>query len=61
MSSNLTRVKPMTYTVDTCHYLAWCLALIEYDKDLLTQRQDNVTVWDVVTVAWFLTPCEAEL
>ena len=22
------RVKPMTYKINTCHYIAWCLALL---------------------------------
>ena len=27
--------KPMTYRIDTCPYLAWCLALLEWGKDCL--------------------------
>ena len=42
------RVKPMTYKCYTCLFLAWQLALIEYDKDCLVQCQDNVTEWDIV-------------
>ena len=54
-SSNPSRVKLMTYEIDTCRYLAWHLALIGYDKDWLAQNQDNVTEWDIgviVPVAW---------
>ena len=31
------RVKPMTYKINTCCYLAWRSALIGYDKDWLAQ------------------------
>ena len=47
MSSNPSRVKPMTYKIDTCYYLAWYLALIVWDKDWLAQYQDNMTDWDI--------------
>ena len=43
----LGQVKPVTYKVDTCHFLAWCLALIGYGKDWLAQCQDNGTEWDI--------------
>ena len=43
-SSNPSRVKPVTYQIDTCGYLAWRLALIGYEKDWLAQCQDSVTV-----------------
>ena len=42
-SSNQNQVKPMTYQIDTCRHLAWCLVLIGYDKARLTQDQDNMT------------------
>ena len=32
----------MAYKIDTCHFLAWLLALIGLGKDLLAQCQDNV-------------------
>ena len=41
-SLRLGRVKPMTYKIDTYHYLAWHSALIEYGKNWLAQYQDNV-------------------
>ena len=37
------RVKPLTYKIDTCHFLAWLLLLIGYGNDWLTECQDNVT------------------
>ena len=43
------RVKPMTYQIDTCYFLAWCSALIGLGKDWLAQCWDNVIEW-----AWFL-------
>ena len=49
-SSILGQVKPMTYKIDTCHYLAWCSALIGYGKDWLTQCQNNAIEWD--TGSW---------
>ena len=41
---NLSRVKPITYKIDTCCYLAWRSALIGYDKDWFVQYHNNVTV-----------------
>ena len=32
------RVKPMTYKIYTCHFLAWL-------SDWLAQRQDNASEW----------------
>ena len=46
-SSNPVQVKPMTYKIDTFYYLAWHLALLELDKDLLAQQQDNVSKWEI--------------
>ena len=46
-SFNLSQVKPMTYKIDTCHFLAWCLVLIGWGKDWLAQYQKNVTEWDI--------------
>ena len=37
------RVKPMTYKVDTCRFLARCSALLGQGKDWLAQYQYNVT------------------
>ena len=37
----------MTYKIDTCHYLAWRLALIGWGMDWLGQDQDNVTEWEI--------------
>ena len=43
-------VKPITYQIYTCHFLAWCFALIGYGKGWLAQYQKNVTEWDIM--AW---------
>ena len=43
-SSTLSSVKPMTYQLDACCYLAWCSAIIGQIKDWFKQYQDNVTV-----------------
>ena len=51
-SSNPSRVKPVTYKIDTCHYLAWRLVLIGYDNDWLVQYKDNVTEWDTGLLCW---------
>ena len=48
----LSRVKPMTYNIDTCHFLAWREALLGYGKDWLGQCQDNVTEWDIGQWYW---------
>ena len=36
------RVRAMTYQIDTCRFLAWISALIGSRKDWLAQCQDNV-------------------
>ena len=41
------RVKPMTYQIDACRFLASCSALLREGKDLLASCQDNVTEWDI--------------
>ena len=41
------RVKLMTYKIDTCRFLSWRSALIGQGKDLLAQYQDNVTEWEI--------------
>ena len=41
------RVKPMTYQIKTCRFIAWRLTLIEYGKDWLVRSQDNVTERDI--------------
>ena len=46
MGSNHDRVKPMTYKIDDCHFLAMCLALLGEGKDCLAHCQDNVIEWD---------------
>ena len=46
-SSVASRVKSMTYKINTFHFLAWCLALIGYGKDWLVQCQDNMAEWDI--------------
>ena len=48
------RVKPMTFKIDTCHFLAYRLALIGWNKDSLAQCQDNVTQWDIGS--WYERP-----
>ena len=42
-SSSPGRVKPMTYQIGTCQYLAWYPALLGYGKNWLSQYQVNVT------------------
>ena len=39
-------VGEMTYLIETCHFLAWCLALLEYGNDWLDQSQKGMPVWD---------------
>ena len=41
------RVKPQTYEIDTCRFLAWRSVLLEQGKDWLSQYQDNETEWDI--------------
>ena len=53
-SLNPSRVKPMTYQIETCHYRAWCFALIGFDKDWFAQYQDNVTASGACQ--WFSFP-----
>ena len=43
---NHCRVKPMIYQIETCRFLARCLASLGYDNDWLAQYKDNVTEWD---------------
>ena len=40
-------IKPMTYTIYTCRFLAWCMAFIGHGNDWLVQCQDNVTEWAI--------------
>ena len=40
-------VKPMTYKIDTCRFLAGRLALIGYGEDWLAQCQNNVCDGDI--------------
>ena len=42
---NRGRVKPTTYKIDTCRYVAWHSALLGGGKDWLAHYQDNVTGW----------------
>ena len=37
----------MTYTMYTCHFLAWHWPFIGKGKDWFTQCQDDVTEWDI--------------
>ena len=37
----------MTYEIDTCRFLAMCLALLGKRKDWLAQCQDNETEWGI--------------
>ena len=50
-SSTCIRVKPMTYKIDTCHYLVCYLSLIGSGNGWLVvhcvQYHDNVTLWDI--------------
>ena len=48
------RVKPITYQIYTCPFLARHSTLLEYGKDWLAQCQDNVTEWDIG--AWYQQP-----
>ena len=46
----------MTHQIDTCRFLARCLALLGQGNDWLAQCHDSVTEWDVqvmVLMAWF--------
>ena len=54
-SLNPSWVKPMTFKVDTSQYLAWCSALMRYDKDRLARYRSNVTVCDMRS--WLLYVC----
>ena len=44
-------VKPITYIINDCNFLAWHSVLIGYAKNWLAQCQDNVTEWGMVLVA----------
>ena len=46
-SSNLGRVKPITYQIELFHLLALRSTLIELGKEWLAQYQDKVTEWDI--------------
>ena len=35
------------FSIDTCRFLVWCLALLGYGEDWLDQCQDNMTEWCV--------------
>ena len=47
------QVKPMTYQIETCRYVAWLSALIGYGKDSFShpicskEYYDNGTEWDI--------------
>ena len=43
------RVKPLTYKIDTCRFLARNSALIGYGNDWLAQCQDTLTKWDIMS------------
>ena len=40
----------MTYKIDTCHSLAWCLPLIGQSKGLVSLVSGELTEWDLVMV-----------
>ena len=46
-SSNLRRVKPITYTIDNFCFTSWHSALLGSGKDWLAQHKDNVTERDI--------------
>ena len=50
----LSRLKPMTYKIDTCRILPSLahLALVDLDKDSLALCQDNATEWDIRSLHW---------
>ena len=53
-SSNSSRVKSMTYTIDNCRYAAWRLTYyIGQGQDWLAQCQNNVSVWDIRSWCWW--------
>ena len=41
------RVKPMTYKIASCRFLARQSILVGHGKDWLAQCQDTVTGWDI--------------
>ena len=45
--SILRRVKPMTYKIYTCRFLAWPWALLAPDKDWLAQCPNNLIECDI--------------
>ena len=45
-------VNLLTYKIDTCRFLAWLSAFIQYCKDLLVQCQDNVIECDIESWCW---------
>ena len=51
-SSLPSRVKPLTYKIDTCQTLAKHLTLLGSGTDWLVQCQDNVTEWDIRSLYW---------
>ena len=53
MGSNPSRVKPMTNKIDTCRFLARCLALLGTGKFWLAHCQDNVTEWGIGSWFWW--------
>ena len=52
VSSSSGRVKPMTYNIDTCCFLAKCSALLGQGQDWLAQCQDTVTEWGIGSWCW---------
>ena len=49
------RVKSMTYKIDTCRYPARGLASLGYGKEWLTQYQDNVAEWNIKSRSMLMT------
>ena len=41
------------FKIDTCHFLARCMALLGEGKDWLVQFQDNVTEGDIRSWCWW--------
>ena len=52
MHLNPGRVKLMTLKIHTYYHLTWNLALLGYNKNWLSQNQDNVTVLEIGSLCW---------
>ena len=48
-SSVADRVKPMTFKIDICLFIAWHLELTGLWTGQLSVRTDNLTEWDVIS------------